>query len=250
MFKKRQKDKLTAKEVDAALEKLRQGYDDYIIKFMLPMAEKRAFEDRYVAALHSRLDLTRFIKDEMLHLERLNREQQEAPIEAARASAAAPRKTGFAERVMEEMEQKIESYPEMDFHEDASPEIKKLYGALLELDQKYWSLLSSFIRKVYSSSVSYNLENRLLRMTAPAGREVPPELDRYYFLLNKEKSYAPELFREAQECIKRGAFFLHELRRILEEYKERQMMDENVEAAYNYIDAVISDFRLKDLRRN
>ncbi len=249
VFKQKRKDKLTAKEIEAAVARLRQGHDDYIIKYMQPMTEKTAFEDRYIVALHSRLDLTRFIRDEMVYLEGLNREQQEAQEEAKRASQVAEGGRSFADRVLEEMERKIETYPELDFHEEAPMEIRKLYGALAELDQTHWSVLASFIRKVYSTTVSYSMENRLLRMTAPAGRDVPPELDRYFFLLNKRDARSSELFQEAQECIKRASFFLHELRHILEEYKERKMMDAKVEAAYTYIENVINDFRLKDLKR-
>lgn len=250
MFGKKQKrDKLTARELETALARLRQGYDDYIIHYMMPITEKTAFEDRYIAALHSRLDLTRFIRDEMDYLRELNRKGQETAEQAKKVCETASAGRSFADRVMDEMEKKIESYPEFDFHEDASSEIKRLYGALAELDRNHWSVLSSFIKKVHSSSVSNSLENRLLRMTASAGRAVPPELDRYLFLLDRQTHHNTELFREAQECIKRASFFLHELRHILEEYRERKMMDKGVAAAYDYVENIIDDFRLKDLKR-
>ncbi|MDC7235482.1 MAG: hypothetical protein PQJ58_19795 [Spirochaetales bacterium] len=251
MFKRKKNDKLSDKEIQAALERIRKTYDDYIISYMTPIDEKTGFEDRYITALHARVDLTRFINEEIQHLQNLIRDKED---EKERRKQAPPKKNqaikkGFADKIMEELEQKIAHYPELDFHEEASVEVKKLYGALIELDKQHWAILSSFIRKVHSSTVSYNLENRLLRMTTVGGDHVPPELERYLFLLKQKGKYSTELFREAQECIKRASFFLHELRHILIECQDRGLMDESVEIAYNFVENIISDFRLKDLKR-
>ncbi|QEN09491.1 hypothetical protein EXM22_16435 [Oceanispirochaeta crateris] len=250
MFKRKKKDRLTSKEVDAALVRLRKTYDDYIISYMTSIDEKSAFEDRYIEALHARVDLTRFIRDEIGYLQGLIREGEAQKARSQRPVVAVERPVkGFADRILEELEKKIESYPEIVLHDDASIEVKKLYGALKVLDHEYWTTISSFIRKVHSSTVSYNLENRLYRMTTVGGDAVPPDLDRYLFLLNQKGKYTKELFRESQECIKRASFFLHELHQILLECQDRGLMDESVEIAYNYVENIINDFRLKDLKR-
>ncbi|MDC7241118.1 MAG: hypothetical protein PQJ50_12250 [Spirochaetales bacterium] len=250
MFSRKKSSKLSSKEVEAALTRIRKGYDDYIISYMAAIDEKSAFEDRYITALHARVDLTRFIKDEIEHLQALTREREnEKASMSLRVKAPPVDKRSFADKIMAELEKKIEKYPEMDIHEEASIEVKKLYGALNELDVLHWGGISNFIRKVYSSTVSYELENRLLRMTTMGEDNVPPELERYLFLLKQRHQYSSELFREAQECIKRASFFLNELKRILEECQDRGLMDENVEIAYKYVENIISDFRLKDLKR-
>ena len=251
MLGRKKNDKLTAKEVEKALERIRRAYDDYIISYMAPIDEKSAFEDRYITALHARVDLTRFIKDEIEHLEGLKQTGEIQKAQQARKPAATAEKPkGFADRIMEELEKKIAHYPEINFHEDASPEVRKLYGALRELDGLYWAILSKFIRKVHSSTVSYNLEDRLLRMTTIGEDNVPPELERYLFLLKQKGRYTSELFRESQECIKRAAFFLHDLRIILQECRERGLTDDKeVDDAICYVENIIADFRLKDLKR-
>ncbi|MBF9014599.1 MULTISPECIES: hypothetical protein [unclassified Oceanispirochaeta] len=251
MFKRKKSDKLSDKEIQDALVRIRKTYDDYIISYMTPIDEKTGFEDRYITALHARVNLTRFIKDEIEHLQALikGRKDEASRKKVSAAKPASTNKKGFADQIMEELERKIESYPEIEINDDASVEVKKLYGALNELDKNHWRTLSKFIRKVHSSTVSYNLENRLLRMTTVGGDHVPPELDRYLFLLQQKGKYSSELFREAQECIKRASFFLHELRHILLECQDRGLMDESVEIAFNYVENIISDFRLKDLKR-
>lgn len=251
MLGRKRNDRLSPKEIEKALERIRRAYDDYIISYMAPIDEKSAFEDRYITALHARVDLTRFIKEEIGHLEGL---KQKGEIEKAQRlrnpTTAKAKPRSFADRVMEELEKKIAHYPEIHFHDDASPEVMKLYGAMRELDSLHWAVLAGFIRKVHSSTVSYNLENRLLRMTTIGEDNVPPELERYLFLLKQKGRYASELFRESQECIKRAAFFLHDLRIILVECRERGLTDDkDVDEAICYVENLIADFRLKDLKR-
>ena len=251
MLGRKNNNRLTEKEVRTALERIRKSYDDYIITYMASIDEKSAFEDRYITALHARVDLTRFIREEIEYLEGLKQTGEINKARQARSADPKEKKTkGFADRIMEELERKIAHYPEIDFHDDASPEVKKLYGALRELDARHWGTLAAFIRKVHSSTVSYNLENRLLRMTTVGEDNVPPELERYLFLLKQKGRYSSELFRESQECIKRAAFFLHDLRIILQECRERGLTDDkDVYEAISYVEKIINDFRLKDLKR-
>jgi len=250
MFRSKKNNRLSQKEAEAALARIRQKYDDYIITYMLSPDEKRAFEDRYIQALHARVDLTRFIQDEIKYIQQLHdRAEQDSNRPVKKKHASRGRKKGFADRIMDELEQKISHYPSVDFHTDASPEVCKLYGALGELYQLYWADLSEFIRKVHSSTMSYNLENRLIRMTVLGEDQVPTELERYLFLLQHPGRLSSELFREAQECIKRASFFLHDLRIILQECRDRGIIDERVEKAFEYVENIISDFRLKDLKK-
>ena len=126
----------------------------------------------------------------------------------------------------------------------------KLYGALGYLYKEHWHALSDFLRRYHSSELSYNLESRLLRMAVMGADDVPPELERYQFLLSQRGKFTTELFREAQDCIKRASFFLHDLRILLVDYRERGVIDEKVEMAYKFVDNIIQDFRLKDLKRS
>ena len=251
MFKPKKKDRLSPREIEAALARIRQKYDDHIITYMTDTSEKSAFEDRYILALHARVDLTRFVQEEILHLKQLEKKSRE---EADRAPVIAKKKKvsqkSFADRVLEELEQRIAPYPELDFDPDASMEVRKLYGALGYLYKEHWHALSDYLRRFHSSELSYNLESRLLRMTVMGHDNVPPELERYQFLLNHRGKYASELFREAQESIKRASFFLHDLRILMLETRERGIIDEKVEKAYKYIDNIIQDFRLKDLKKS
>ena len=46
MFSRKKSDKLSSKEIETALAKIRKGYDDYIISYMTAIDEKSCFEDR------------------------------------------------------------------------------------------------------------------------------------------------------------------------------------------------------------
>ena len=251
MFRPKKNDRLSQKEIQTALVRIRQKYDDHIISYMTDMAEKSAFEDRYIMALHARVDLTRFVQEEILHLQELEQKAREHADRAPKPKSKKPGKPkNFADKVLEELELRIAHYPSLDFNHDASVEVRKLYGALGVLYKEYWYALSEFLRKYHSSELSYNLENRLLRMTVMGADNVPPELERYQFLLSQRGKYASELFREAQESIKRASFFLHDLRILMQETRERGILDEKVENAFEYVENIIHDFRLKDLKKN
>ena len=250
MFRSKKSDKLSPKEIEAALARIRQKYDDHIISYMTDTSEKSAFEDRYVMALHARVDLTRFVQEEILHLRQWEKKIQEDALKTPVGKGQPKKKQkSFADKIMDELQERIAPYPDLKFDDDASLEVRKLYGALGVLYKDHWNELSGFLRKFHSSELSYNLENRLLRMTVMGADDVPPELERYKFLLTQRGKYTTELFREAQESIKRASFFLHDLRILLQECRERGILNENVENAYKYVDNIIQDFRLKDLKK-
>ncbi|OQY35369.1 MAG: hypothetical protein B6241_02450, partial [Spirochaetaceae bacterium 4572_59] len=250
MFRSKKSNKLSQKEIKTALARIRQKYDDHIITYMTDTQEKSAFEDRYLMSLHARVDLTRFVQEEIIHLKDV---EQKAKEEAARTpikkEISKNSQKSFADKIIDEMEKRTEHYPSLEFNTEASLEVQKLYGALDELYKEYWQSLSEFLRKFHSSELSYNLENRLLRMTIMGADNVPPELERYQFLLSQRGKYSSELFREAQESIKRASFFLHDLMILLQECRERGIIDEKVESAYGYVENIIQDFRLKDLKK-
>ena len=251
MFRSRKNDKLSPKEIESALARIRQKYDDHIITYMTDTQEKSAFEDRYIMALHARVDLTRFVQEEILHLTELEKQAEEESQKASRVRKAVPVKDkSFADKILEELEQQIEHYPALIFNDAASMEICKLYGAVGVLYREHWQALSDFLRRYHSSELSYNLESRLLRMAVMGADNVPTELERYQFLLSQRGKYTSELFREAQESIKRVSFFLHDLLILLTDYRERGVIDEKVEMAYEFVDNIIKDFRLKDLKRS
>ncbi len=243
---------LTGKEFDRALEELRKDYDRYIVRYKLSNKERQAFEERYTHALTAKMNVTRFLQDEELHLKKLiaNAEMKAQKLEAKKEATKKPAPKGFADKLLEEFEERIAEYDSIPMPEGGSVELGKLYGAIEEFDKKYWQEVVSFISKNYSISIGHNLENALLSLSTSGSGETPRGLERYMITLQGLGNKSPDYSKETQEAMKMAAFFLHDTLSVLEKSRYRSPLSPPLEEAYSYLQRVIRDFRLTHLKRS
>lgn len=252
------KKKLTSEEITAAIERIRSLYNDYIIRYSKPFSVKTGFEDRYRDALRSRIDLDGFLYAEFSVIRQLIQREEDR---ASAASEPVPRgedvtqKVSFADRILEENRRRIEHYPELSLSADASPEIKKFFGALAEFDKRYWGTVSELLRRP-AFSVLYETRNHLEteaeELCVPRRDPYPPVLSTYCRYLERFPRDWDALEREGQRCILRGSFFLHRIAVFLRDATEKEFLEEEekkrVETIYDSVHSIISDFRLHDLK--
>jgi hypothetical protein len=254
---------LAPDEIEHALRKIRKSYDDYIIQYTKSPRIRQQFEDRYYEALKANIRLDRFIMEEKRAIdEMIEREEQRLRAEQAerarKARTAKPRsgEGDFADRIMEELKQKIAHYPEIEVHADSNPEVRKLFGAIKRFDSQDWPEMNSLFRKVYpvfASGPRIALENKLFNFLPTSSGDVPPRLSRYETLLNQFPRNYRAIDSEEKNCILEVAFFLHdvndELKGMLESpalnHKEKAL----VEKIKISVQSMINDFRLKDLKQ-
>ena len=129
--------KLTPGEITGAVEKIRKKYDTYVSKFFKPRTLKEAFEERYIRALRSGVDISSFLLAEISAIEELiDREEKRIAQEPVKPDPQ--KQQSFADRVLEENRQRIIKYPDISFHNDASEETRRLLGALSDLLRERW----------------------------------------------------------------------------------------------------------------
>ncbi|HYW84861.1 MAG TPA: hypothetical protein VFB30_16475, partial [Spirochaetia bacterium] len=63
--------KLTPGEISSSMEKIRKRYDEYISKFFKPRSLREAFENRYMKALRTGIDISSFLIAEISAIEEL-----------------------------------------------------------------------------------------------------------------------------------------------------------------------------------
>jgi len=250
--------KLTPGEITDVIEKIRKRYDEYIYKYFKPKILKGAFEDRYLEALRNNLDISSFLLAEISVIEELIKNEEER-IEAKPAypKKEAEKKKSLADKVLEENRKKIEKYEDIFIHQDARGEMRKLLGALNELDVKYWGGLAAILRNTpYSmnSVTMINMETQLRYLGSVTGEGVPQRLERYLAMLRAFPRDYHALDREEKEYILEVSFFLHDLLGLLklvgEGYEKQKSFNKNdLNEIIKYINGVIADFRLKDLKR-
>jgi hypothetical protein len=248
--------KLTPGEIKIVVDKIRRKYDEYIGKYFKPKFLREAFEDRYLKALKSKVDISSFLLAEISAVEELIRREEERVAAAAPAAREEPKKD-TADKVIEANKKLIAKYPDLPLHKDSNPELRKLTGALNLLEQRHWPALSGALRNTaYSmnSAEMLTLESRLRYICSEEDEEAPPFLIRYVSQLNKFPRNYPLLERQEKEYILEAAFFLNDLLMVLERIKKvyHDLSDEDsgiLDGVIAYVGGVISDFRLKEFKK-
>jgi hypothetical protein len=248
--------KLTPGEISSSVEKIRTRYDEYISKFFKPKSLREAFESRYIRALRAGVDVSSFLLAEISAIEELT-QREEQRVMAGPVRAAAGRPASFADKVLEENRKRIARYPDIRFHNDAGEDVRRLLGALSDLERDRWPSLSSALRDtMYSmnSSEMLSLDSQLRFLASINREETPQFLSRLVTELRKFPRNYPSIDREEKEYVLEGAFFLNEVFMILERVKrvytdmgadDKRILEDNLA----YVWGVISDFRLKDFKR-
>ncbi len=256
------KKKLSPVEIEAAVNGIRKKYHDYMIEFLKPPAAEYRFEDRYIEALKARIDLDRFILDEIRLVEKLIEDEKEKKRldeqqKAARYEQRKRKKTkhvSFVDRIFEENRERIRKYMKFGLEDDDVYEIDKLYGAVKEFEITYWSPVEKILKKLYTSRYSgprRELEERLFDITLEGPGGYPPGLVKLRTLLDRYPREYTVLQRESQRCMLDVSFFLHFLRGELYKLRNDDVLDnaerETVEKSIRFVHTVIEDFRLTDL---
>jgi hypothetical protein len=230
-----------------------------MVQFMKGREALIAFEDRYIEAMRARLDLALFLHAEMTAVEELiKKEQDRINAEQQKALRAKKRKEqskSLADRVLEENRRRIEKYPPMHIHPEASDEIERLFGCLSTLERQFWPDMQKSMRSAYSSSMlspRMRLEEKIIALCRSAAGGLPPRLSRYRALFDYSPRDFLEIEKEGKKCLLEAAFFLHDMNDVLVEMKKTGNLQNielvNMEKFIGYVHNLLDDFRLKDFK--
>lgn len=248
--------KLSAQEISEVIAKIRAKYDFYCKTFFKPSRLKQEFENRYRDALKRGFDVSNFLLAEISVIKELIKKEEDKIAQSKPVEEEKP-KENFADRIILENLKKIEKYPKVIVHKDASDEIKRLVGGLKKIYDIYIPELHSIFRKLETNPNFKYMEvyESRLRILADVGKGfVPAQLTRYYAYLNKFPRDYRAIDWEEKQYILESAFLLHDLYNtlinILEDTpKLSQDRKDRIKDIIDYIYGMIEDFRLKDLKR-
>jgi len=255
-FAKR-KQKLKKSEIEATIDKIRSEYDKYIVTFHKPALLKQEFERRYKNAQIEYMDMERFLKEEIIAVKSIFNNQEKiekdkiTKSEKDRMRTLRKNQPDFADKVLEKLKKKIIAYPPLNFHKDASYEIIHLYGALREFERQYWPSLDNFISENKSWALrgekrDYN--NELWRFLPSGENGIPVILERYYLMLNSKNTTLKDISREAQECMKSAAFLLNDIIWSCNHIIKKGIDSTNIDQSLKFVQNIVDDFRIKDLK--
>ncbi len=251
--------KLTQADIDTLVFTIKKEYDDYIIRFQKPLTVKSGFEERYLQARLSNINIRRFLHDELAMITELKRrvlsKKNRAALEKLRpqigkmATEASAKKKDFADKILEQLHERMKPYPEVFIHEDASFDLKKLYGALRYFGLRFWPNLQYDLQKAGMPGYGrfyMQFYSKARDLWSERETDLPPLLRRYHSMLSMDPQNGDEIEKEQMHCMREAAFFFHSIRNELDRIKKNDDSSDN--EAREYITKVINDFRLMHLK--
>ncbi len=243
------------KEIQQAIDDLKTRYEHLIFDHALNPTLRDSFEDRLDHAKARGRDAERFLDEEMrafsdLEKKALAKEQKDEIRTQARKRLLEGE--SFVDQVIGEYRQRIEHYPSVSVHPDADPEICKLFGAMGMLDSRYWGSIETTLRRAFPQAGQLDrmsIEQRFWRLVPSREGRLATDLERYRRVLVAPSASKNEKIHEAQNAIKAVAFFLHDLLDVCERAKMLVSCDDLFESAVNFVNEMIGNFRLKDLKQ-
>ncbi len=257
------KKKLSVQEIESIISKIRIRYNDLIVTYLLSPKIKKDFEDRLYQVRRAGVNPERFLGDEINNIRTIEQSEKDKLNKIAlkeRKKASENNKTDnrdkkdFADRIIEKMMEKIAKYPEIYIHENANPEIRKLFGTLIDFDSKYWGNYDRISKKY--RAIKYNLsymrlENSINEFSRIYKDDVPTRLLRYKSLLSSPFARTKDIEKEEKMAILEAAVLVNDLRNALSELDSSEDMPEqdslDISDMIKHLDEINKDFRLKDL---
>ncbi|HNZ27295.1 MAG TPA: hypothetical protein PLG34_10835 [Spirochaetota bacterium] len=276
---------LSSSEINLAVRKIKSKYEDIIKEFKKSRVLLENFEDRYAKTLRSKMDLSTFLLAEIEAVTELyKREEIKRSIESIEVVDKKDKKTvdkkSFADKVYEENLKKIQNYPRISLHRDASEEIERLLGAVRTLINDYWPAITLIFRdnKYYSNNDKFSAYyHKLLTNYDYTG--IMPISRQYIDALNRKPQDMKKIDFENRFILQETAFLLNDildaLNKVLDSdgvyladkkiaVKAIKCVDGSnfqtifkgllhtdcVKKVRDYTEEIINDFRIKGIKRN
>lgn len=195
--------KLSRKETDHLLLKLREKYDSYSFEFSEKYFNREEFEKRLLYAQQNRMDIAAFLLAEVANFEKLkdsfDRKKE---------------KSSFSEkidRVIEEQLERLQKYPKIEFHPRAGIEESHMYGALTlfadEIFPVMWILSDDFqIRTAIGE-----LDDSLGTFVSMSRERLAPKTEDHALLLSRPGVREVEAEKSKNNYLKEAAFYFHKI---------------------------------------
>lgn len=193
---------MTQEELSGLVEKLKRKYVEYSEKNPT-WFNRRAFEDRLETAVRNRMNMEAFILAEIANFEkvreRYEKKKGERPF------------TERVDRIIEELQARIEKYPEIRFHPRAGMEISRFYGALSLFSLEYFPALFIVINDKPLKDRLLGFEAALAPLALPRGGRPARRIEDHIARIGRPGAREIEIEQDRNEYLKESAFLLHEI---------------------------------------
>ncbi len=249
------KQHLSTKEINEMLSKLRLQYDDYATQYSKSFFNKQEFENRYLNALHSGMDIQNFILAEINFFEQLkikwHKIEQEEYIRREKPF------TKKVEQYIDEWEKQWRKYNPLFTETDISDEAQHFLGSLNQFYNESWLLLVNTIDKKNLTLLNTynNITIQFQKYVNPLKDKLPYEVEVYQLNIHKAG-----LEQANMVFLKKGAALTKELKQFIEKMELQNNFSSNQQLPHELneaqkrklflqtqqqIEQIIADFRFK-----
>jgi hypothetical protein len=245
------------KDIDRAIEKLKNLYGKYADQYSPRIFNLDGFENRYRDALKNKVNLNAFLHAEILAFEELKRRvEQKVAMKNKPEAPAEPSYGEIADRIIEQNLARVRKYSRIDFHPDAEEEATFLLGAVTDFYYSVWGSTVKLLKPLGIGGMDdfiQKLENDFSYYVVPLRGQYSRAVDDYLIVLSRKQPKDNE--KAAVNFIKYGGILLNNCRKLFVDglnfmrgKKEYAGHYQEMDGYRSQIDRLIEDFRLSDIR--
>lgn len=268
--------KLTNTEIEQIIDKIKKKYGSLIKDFNKPKTLISSFEERYFKTLKESKDLSVFLLAEIEAVEELYK-TEENKREIEKQKKHNKEEKSFADKVFESNRKKIEKYPKIELSFDAGEELERFIGAIRNFLINYWPAINTIFNNDLNSTlkslfgefhyqllIKYDYKNDppITRSYSNILKIIPvnqKKLDfEYYYILKETAFLLNEICDALKSVLKENRVPNADLKLSIPDLDQKDWYNnyfknlsnkECIEKVFNYISDVITDFRIKDIRK-
>ncbi len=244
------KNELSKKEIDLAINKIKEVYVKKAEKYDSSIFDIERFNKRYMDSLRMNLPTTNFITSEMMVLQDLQIRAEEKYPHREKNDQHKP---SNADKLLQQFEQQIKKYPLVDFADRADEESCRLVGMLQTLYKEWGTAIpakNSLSPRTKAYDLSQKIDSRLFALLIPQKNELPRMVNDFGMTISRLISGKSEQKKAKRDFFKETGFFLNDLSELLHEIIKNGATDklDLAKQAEFYTNGAIEDFRIKEFK--
>lgn len=269
---------LSQSEINMVLEKIRTKYQKLINVYKKNPAMQENFQQRYIAALKMRKNLSVFLLAEIQAVEELLKAEEEKRNEAIKKRNQKPQ-ISFVDRVMQENQRRYQLYPKLILSDESDDEVNYLCGAARYYLNIYFPIAMLIEKRTAGTALQRKFTNHYDDLIMHIGYDGEVPVARHYLDTLAMSDDESRIMFEYQRLIQNFGFLLNSSCDLLKSFvnelsgskgsntsldpifKEASLSGDIekifkgktfIEAAkiiFDYLEKLIGNFRLRDIRK-
>lgn len=269
--------KLSKKEVELVVDKIKDKYKKIIVDFKKPETILEAFSTRYITALKAHLDISMFLLAEIEAVDEIYKNEEKKQVEQKNRKNL-KKGQSVADRIFEENLQRIKKYPRIRLTDEGDEDVEYLCGAIREFIIIHWPVITHIFQENRQSRAALKVNEYHHALISLYDTKGAVPIARHYVTA---LGLRPVNFKKAdfeyRRILQETGFLLNDIMKLFKgvsrenslPWPDRKVIFQNVrlirpevkklfsgktygfcfDLVYTKLEDILADFRLKDFKR-